>query len=345
MRKFNCFDCDRRISFKQVIAFLIMFSVPVASFAEAPVVDYSTPEIKDDAKSDSLLIQPEAEKSAAAKAGKDSSSTPAKNSQMAAPVIDNSSLPLDKRVGKLEQQINNINQANVQENIEKLQQQLQQLSGDLEIQQHNLKDLQDQVHSLYSDLDKRMEKSKSDTENPKVTFFSKSAQTDQGNTEADNTTNATKASAKSKPATKTVEASSSAQGMQLQDSSLKEQQLYQSAFDLLQSKKYDDSARRLKAYLNAYPDGIYAVNSHYWLGQIYFLQQKYSPSTSEFNTIISKYPESSKVPDAMLQIAFIHEKQGKHDQAQNEFRQVKKKFPKSAAAKLADQQLKKAINN
>ena len=86
---------------------------------------------------------------------------------------------------------------------------------------------------------------------------------------------------------------------------------------------------------------MYAINAHYWLGQVYFLQQKYSAANSEFNTILSKYPESSKVPDAMLQIAFIHEKQGKHEEAQGEFRQIKKKFPKSAAAKLADQQLKK----
>jgi tol-pal system protein YbgF len=185
-----------------------------------------------------------------------------------------------------------------------------------------------------------MGKSKtSDAGTQKVTFFSKP---DKAANNAENKSLAQIGVVNGNAKVQTS-ASRESNNIALQNSSLKEQELYQSAFDLLQAKKYDESAKRLKAYLNAYPDGIYAVNSHYWLGQIYFLEQHYSTSASEFSTIITKYPESSKVPDAMLQLAFIHDKQGKHDQAMKEFSQVKKKFPKSVAARLADQQLKTSV--
>lgn len=325
----------------------VIFAEEDATPTLAPVEDYSTSEITSEspaigADSDSLLIQSTApaqsQSPQSVNSSKDVSSAPApfqetnlsitpSASQAVQPnaVVepDLSSLPLDQRVKRLEQQMANANQMNLQGRLEDLQQQVQKLSGDLEVTQHNLKELEDSTHSLYQDLDQRLNKGKADSTLPKAV---KPATKDNDKGEATGAANAT--------------AKTTFGGAESQDAVLQEQQLYQSAFDLLQAKKFADGGKKLQAYLDAYPDGIYAANAHYWLGQVNFSEQHYSLAATEFNTVINKYPESPKVPEAMLQLGLSYDKEGKTNQAQDEFRLLKKKFPKSSAAKLADAQLK-----
>ena len=63
-----------------------------------------------------------------------------------------SSLPLSARVARLEQQIQNIIRANTEQQVEGLQQQIQQLSGELQVQQHDIKLLNQQLRNFYQDL-------------------------------------------------------------------------------------------------------------------------------------------------------------------------------------------------
>lgn len=123
------------------------------------------------------------------------------------------------------------------------------------------------------------------------------------------------------------------------ETALKEQQSYQAAFNYLQNRQFDDGAKELKKYLSTYPNGMYAANAHYWLGEIYFLNNSYAKSSSEFDIVTAKYAASPKVPEAMFKLAYIHNKEGKRDQAKKEYLKLKKRYPNSAAAKLAEQQL------
>ena len=224
-----------------------------------------------------------------------------------APAIteSHSDLSTEQRVSKIEQQIANLNQQGLANKIDDLQQRLQKLNGTVEDQGHEIAQLNDQLRDFYQDLNQR------------IGSGSAAVKKDVG-------------AAKKK-------ANQSAKESVVSDrASLKEQQLYQTAVDLLPSA---ESAKKLRDYVKDYPNGAYVPGAHYWLGEVYFSQKNFTASEAEFKTVLNNYPKSPKISDAMLKIALIHDNQNKHEQAKLELQQVIKRFPGSQAAKLAKQQI------
>ncbi len=118
-----------------------------------------------------------------------------------------------------------------------------------------------------------------------------------------------------------------------------EDQAYKVAFDALTAKKYDDATKLMQKYLNDYPTGKYAANAHYWLGEVYYLQNNLVSAATEMRAVIKQFPTSAKVSDAMLKMAMIYNSQKKYAQAKDELNQIKKQFPNSTAAQMVDQQM------
>lgn len=122
--------------------------------------------------------------------------------------------------------------------------------------------------------------------------------------------------------------------------STNEQTTYQQAFAVLNTKKYAEAASSFQYYLKQFPQGQYAANAHYWLGEIYYLQNKPALAAEQFQLIVTQYPKDQKLPDALLKIAFIHDDAGKHAQAKQELQNIIKQFPGTPAAQLANLRLK-----
>lgn len=205
--------------------------------------------------------------------------------------------PLDQRIARLEQQMQNTTRMNLPARIDQLQQEMQKLQGKLDTEQHNIQILTEQLHNSYQDLDQRI-----------------------NNNQPKNVSTA---------AAKTTTTKSP------------EEIEYQTALNLLRSKNYAQAALGMQKYLDAYPHSKYAVNAHYWLGEIYYLQSQLTKSINEFQIVISQYPDSAKVPDSMLKLAMIYSTEGDYKKAHQEFQEIKNKYPNSNAAHLMDQQLKK----
>lgn len=292
------------MSFLKNIFGLILISIFSLAYADAPVVDYSRPVAGAD--NASAVVPPSVNT-----ASQTSSMQPQFSDQSPIVAQAQSDLTLDQRVAKLEQQINNLNQQNLSKRLDDLQQQLQKISGDLEVQSHAVQQLDEQLKNFYQDLNQRVQKQDVPVK-PVV--------------KGDVVKTGSKITAKSAAASTT-------------DTSLKEQQLYQDAFNLLQNKKNQDATTKFRAYISAYPDGNYIANAHYWLGEIYFAGQQFKLATSEFETVINKYSSSTKVPDAMFKLALIYEQAGKHDLSKKELSALQKRFPHSTAAQLAKQQM------
>jgi tol-pal system protein YbgF len=115
---------------------------------------------------------------------------------------------------------------------------------------------------------------------------------------------------------------------------------YQTAFSLVDNKKYNQAVAALQEYLKSYPQGKYVVNAHYWLGEIYFMQSKNDLAAKEFKVITDQFPNNSKMPDALLKIAFIEDAKGSHTQAKQQLEKIIKRFPGTSAAQLASIRLK-----
>jgi tol-pal system protein YbgF len=237
-------------------------------------------------------------------------------------IASRESLPLEERVRLLEQQLSNLTQMDLPGKIDKLQQQVQQLNGQLEVQVHDIQNLNDQQSKFYQDLNQRLTESKSKSPtNP--SSASKIAQA-----EANVTQNAVVAQ-KASAAADIVTTGS-------------EQGAYQKAFNLLADKKNDQALPAFQAFLKTYPKGAHAPNAHYWLGELYLTDNKNDLASAEFTTVIQKFPNYSKVPDAMLKLAIIHANAGQGTQAQAELKNIIARFPSSSAARLAKKQLKES---
>ena len=75
-------------------------------------------------------------------------------------MVPTANLSEAQRLTRLEQQQNNLANMNLPQQIAHLQQELAQLRGEIQVQQHDLKMLSNQQRSFYQDLDQRLAKLK-----------------------------------------------------------------------------------------------------------------------------------------------------------------------------------------
>lgn len=219
-----------------------------------------------------------------------------------------SSLSLNDRVSKLENQMSNLTTMNLAGTLSELQQQMQQLQGEFQVQQHDLKMLDEQERNFYQDLDQRLTALENNASNNRTA----------ANTPASATASQTTTAAVS-PHT--------------------ELSAYQTAFQYVRQKSYGKAVAALQDFLSKYPNGEFAPNAHYWLGEVYYSQNQKDKAQTEFTTIINNYPKSQKVPGAMLKYGYILQAQGDHAKAQALFEQIIQKYPNSSVADLAKIQL------
>jgi tol-pal system protein YbgF len=116
-------------------------------------------------------------------------------------------------------------------------------------------------------------------------------------------------------------------------STLSEAELYKSAFDLLNQKQFDSSVSAFQSYLNLYPKGEFASNSHYWLGKVAMLKKDYTEAKDHFNKVIDIFPSSQKVADAQLDLGKIYFLTGDKQRAQVLLKELA--LGNSEAARLA----------
>jgi tol-pal system protein YbgF len=257
-----------------------------------------------------------------------------------------SSMGVEQRIKRLEQQVES---ANSTARIDALQSQVQSLQGQVEQLTRQLQVAQSQQKTMYADLDKRLGQS-----------ASKGA--DASLSGADDVTAATTPVAKSarKTALKQVakvgtdekaasetgtvgavaSKSSESKNSDDQPNVAEEQQIYQTAYNLIKSKKYNDAVVALQNMLQKYPSGQFASNAHYWLGELYGLMGKNDQSLTEFGLVVKNYPDSPRVSDAQLKIGLIFASQSKWSDAKLSFKKVVSHYPGTASARLASEQMK-----
>ncbi|HVV67673.1 MAG TPA: tol-pal system protein YbgF [Gammaproteobacteria bacterium] len=276
-----------------------------------------------------------------------SQGTPAVSAPMNQP-SPRDSLSVKDRLRLLEQQMDNLVQMNLPAKIDNLQQQLQQLNGQLEVQAHDVQALSDQQKSFYQDINQRLgnpKSAKTNTTNPGATATtpadtSAAAGSFSGAGASKLSNNTTDQIAKAEAnVTQNNDQAQNAQVASQIISAGSEDKAYQSAFDLLVNKKTAAATTAFQEFLKAYPNGSYAPNAHYWLGELYSQQNKNPLAAKEFTAVIQRYPQHAKVPDAMLKLAIIHDEAGLHTQAQQELQKLIQKFPESTAARLAGMRL------
>lgn len=260
------------------------------------------------------------------------------------------SLSMDQRVQRMEQQIDNIQNGDSAERINSLQNQVQSLRGQLEQLTHQIQQLQSQQKSQYSDLDKRLTQQSASISRKKATASLDKTDTADGQIiENDKLSKASPVAISSKLANhkKIKIASKSAESPKIaatksndQPDVAEEQAIYQTAYNMIKAKKYDDAVHTLQGMLKKYPSGQFASNAHYWLGELYGLMNKNDQALTEFGTVVKAFPDSPRISDAQLKVGLILAAQSKWVDAKAVFKKVMSRYPGTASARLAAENLK-----
>jgi tol-pal system protein YbgF len=203
--------------------------------------------------------------------------------------------------------------------LAELEQALRELRGQLEEQQHELQQLQDGQRRLYVDLDQRREQLSSAGNN--ATAFPVEA-----------------------PTTRAIQSEQPVKAVSMSDADaaqiLQQQGVYEKAYKSLRNKQFSQATAQMRDYLQQYPTGDYAVNAHYWLGELALLSGDSSEAKQEFSVVAKNYSKSPKAPDAMLKLAMLDVDQGHWKQARQQLELIQENYPKSTAAQLAQQRVK-----
>ena len=119
-----------------------------------------------------------------------------------------------------------------------------------------------------------------------------------------------------------------------------ERAAYNVAFDALKGGNYADAAQLFLSFLELYPNGTYAPNALYWLGESYYVTQNYQLAGQQFRTLLGRYPTHDKASGALLKLGLSEYGLGKVDEAERTLANVIAQYPGSDVARTADDRLK-----
>ncbi len=239
---------------------------------------------------------------------------------------------LEQRLERLERILRNQSLADIILQLQQLQQEVQQLRGEVELQKHSMDAMSRRQRDLYLDIDQRLSR------------MSLSTAVSSGPAPVVDLTGSGAVAAKQ--SVPTAEKTSGAKPTaavavtpKVSIDSKKESAAYQKAFNLLKQGRYKESIVAFRSFLKKFAGGSYEDNAQYWLGEASYVSRDFDTALSEFTKVIEHYPDSAKVPGAMLKSGYIHYEKRAWTTARDLFERLKKQYSGTTEARLAANRL------
>jgi tol-pal system protein YbgF len=292
-------------SHRLLIAACFACLLPFNAFSEAPVVD----------ESENFALLDEQQAAYEQPVAKRHSHTSSYNDEETALANDNNETSSSS----------NGNNAVLLDKVQGLQQEVQELRGQLEVQAHDLKLLQQQQLAFYKDLDARLPNSATKTaKNEPVTDVSI----------GQNETPINVAGQVVKPPVQPLVTNNTTR-----TNPADEQISYLAAYELVKNKKFDDALIAMQTFVTQHPQGGYTANAQYWLGELYLVKKDYPAAIDHFDVVLQQFPSSSKSAASLLKIGYALAASGKKQDAITRLQQVVKNYPDTNTAQLAKAKL------
>ncbi len=303
---------------KHLIAAGFMLMIPLIGWSEAPVVDES--------ENFAIINEQQAHQAPVASSKYDNSRVNiARNDSYYSD--DGPALAKDDQVSGSNNQVND--SADLIDKIKGLQQEVQELRGQLEVQAHDLKLLQQQQLAFYKDLDGRL----SGTASVKAPSTKPSMDLSMGSHELSPQAkiSTTSGTAKAAPAAAVTSVSRA--------NPADEQIGYLAAYELVKNKRYDDALNAMTIFVQKYPRGGYTANAQYWLGELYLAKKDNEKAIEHFDTVLQQFPTSTKSAASMLKVGYAYAAMGNKQEATKFLQQVVRAYPDTPTAQLATSKL------
>lgn len=236
---------------------------------------------------------------------------------------------LEARIVQLERKLDSRSLVDMLTQVGELQRQVQQLRGDIEVQNHTLESLQKRQRDLYLDIDRRLHRLEAGgVEAP-------AAMTGGGAAPAPAAAPATAPAAAPAAAVPPAAAVATAPAL----NPAEQRKAYDQALDMLKEGRYGDAATAFQDFLQKYPDSSYADNAQYWLGEVYYVTREFPKALAEFDKVLKNYSGSAKAADALLKQGYIQYELKDWAKARTLLGEVVKNYPGSTSARLAQERL------
>lgn len=209
---------------------------------------------------------------------------------------------IETKLGDLTRKVDNLNLAAQNQGLSQLQSEVRELRGDVERLRFEIDTANKRNKELYTDLDKRLAK----VENEGRARLSMAPVI---------------ANAPPIPA------------------SQEEESTYLAVFEQLRGGHYDEAIAGFKDLTARWPQGKYADNSWYWLGESYYAKKDYDSALDAFRNLIQNFPSSPKVPDGLLKVGMAQAEKKQVPEARATLQKVITDYPNTNAASLARQRL------
>jgi tol-pal system protein YbgF len=217
---------------------------------------------------------------------------------------------LDQRVQRIERVLTNQSLLDLAQRIDRVQNDLRGIRGEVEVLQNSSEGGKNQTRSLYGDLEKRLAALE--------TLGGVGSNTLSG------------APGSLPPATPAGVASSAG-----------EQATYDAAFTALKASDYPKAIAGFRSFVATYPTSPLASNAQYWLGEAHYVNREYQNAITAFQRVTTEWPESRKAPDALVKIGFTQAALNRNGDARVTLEDVVRRYPGSEAAQLAAERLKR----
>ena len=181
---------------------------------------------------------------------------------------------LEQRILSIENVIKSQGLMDLLSQIDRLNEELNKVKGDLDVAQHNIEVSQQRQKDLYADTDGRLRKLEA------------------GNISAANAVTESKEPPAQVNNVITTPAEVSA-----------ESKAFESAQVLLQAGKYKEAFDAFDKFLQGYANSKQVPNAQYGLGYAQFSLKNYKAAIATQQKLIAQFPDSAKVPDAKFNIA------------------------------------------
>ena len=259
---------------------------------------------------------------------------------------------IEKDMGKLRRLLDNRALLELFQRMDEISEEVSNLRGMLEQQEHDLAGLKKRQRELYLDTDRRLREleipsSRAPAQVPATTLqqpviaapeaeVSEPAQEPKqqpsSSAQVDPVVPAATQTGVTRPATVSTSTKPTA-------TMSEERAAYQKAFDMLKEGRYKMANASFLEFVARYPSSSYAGNSQYWLGESNYVTRQFKQAIKEFNKVLNQYPNSNKVPDAMLKLGYTYYELHEFDNAKSILTQLKNNYSKSTAARLAGKRL------
>jgi tol-pal system protein YbgF len=216
--------------------------------------------------------------------------------------------------------------------VAQLQAEIQQLRGMVEEQSQLIADLQRKQNNMYTDLDSRLQN---------LTPPAAAVQAPPVGAPASVPASpvASPVGVATAPVSAPAAPSASAAASLLTANKGAEKDRYQFAYETLRAGHYEQAVKLFENLLADFPNGEYADNSQYWLGEAYKINRETDKARAAFNKVLTQYPNSIKASDALLKLGYIESEQQNTVKAKEILNRVVNQYPGSPAAFLASKKL------